>query len=560
MIRCVQSSCTQSFFNPATPIATLATVTAMSRVIFDNLPPAPAFNPGRADVACFVGLARVLQGAALSASMASWLSSLGYKSDRIASITNVPVLIESYAAFSAIFDDAQAGTGSGTDYLATAVRSFFAQGGKRCYVVSVDNPVTRDDSPQIKAAKLQKILPSNIFTPGDARSWTGVGNLAALEEVSFLVTPDLPILCASQPAGAIGQVPAIPSGPEEFVVCSQRDITPRQSRNFPSPAPRLTLADYGTWAASVAAILNYLSSGILTHQLHLHEIQFVAAFPMPADFDPATDAENPSSAEIAQGIHDVIAEHMPEILLGDGEFPTTNISSSFLQLAYPWLKTTGSSILLESLESPDGALAGLLARNALVNGTFTSATKIAPAEIYDVSPALPEQEMKSSVTALVWGPTTHQSKPLIERLSLFGFTPGGLRLLSDVTAYPGETYRSGPVNRLVSVIWRAARHMGQSAIFESNGPALWGRVQRTLQNLMTRLWSLNALDGASASDAFTVRCDRSTMTQNDLDNARLIAILTFTPASSIEVIRVKLAMETGGTSVQEITANLAEVR
>lgn len=532
----------------------------MSRVIFDNTPQAPAFNAGRADVACFVGLARVLKGATLSSGMASWLSSLGYKPDRIAPIYNVPVLIESYAAFSAIFDDAQAGTGFGTDYLSTAIRSFFAQGGKRCYVVSVDDPVTPDDSPQAKAGKLRKILPNTAFTPDDVRSWTGIGNLASLEDVSFLVTPDLPVLCASQPTGALGQVPAIPTGPEEFVVCSQGDITPRQFRNFPSPAPRLTVADYGNWAASVAAILNYLSGGIITHQLHLHEIQFVAAFPMSADFDPATDAENPSSAEIAQDIHEIIRARMPEVLLDDGEFSASNISSSFLQLAYPWLKTTGSSILLESLESPDGALAGLLARNALTNGTFTSATKITPAEIYDVSPALPGQEMKSSATALTWGPLANpQPKPLIERLSLFGFTPSGLRLLSDATAYPGESYRSGSINRLVSVIWRAARHMGQSAIFESNGPALWGRVQRTLQNLMTRLWSLNALDGASAADAFTVRCDRSTMTQNDLDNARLIAIITFTPASTIEVIRVKLAMETSGTSVQQITANLAEV-
>ena len=533
----------------------------MSRVIFDNTPQAPAFNPGRADVACFVGLARVLKGATLSAAMTSWLRSLGYRPDRIAPIYNVPVLVESFAAFGAIFDDAQAGTGFGTDYLAAAVRSFFAQGGKRCYVVSVDDPVTRDDSPQSKAAKLREILPDSNFTPDDVRSWNGVGNLGALEEVSFLVTPDLPVLCASQPTGAVGQVPAIATGPEEFVVCSQGDITPRQYRTFPSPAPRLTVADYGNWAGGVAAIVNYLSSGVLTHQLHLHEIQFVAAFPMPADFDPATDAENPSSAEIAQSIHEIIGARMPRLSRDDGQFSATNISSSFLQLAYPWLKTTGSGILLESLESPDGALAGLLARNALANGTFTSATKVTPAEIYDVAPALPGQEMKSSAAALTWGPLAAnlQAIPLIERLSLFGFTPGGLRLLSDVTAYPGEGYRSGPVNRLVSVIWRTARHMGQSAIFESNGPALWGRVQRTLQNLMTRLWSLNALDGATAADAFTVRCDRSTMTQNDLDNARLIALITFTPASTIEVIRVKLAMETSGTSEQQITANLAEV-
>ena len=228
-------------------------------------------------------------------------------------------------------------------------------------------------------------------------------------------------------------------------------------------------------------ILTYLANGPRLNQLHLREIQYVAAFPLPQDLDPAAAAEMPSSAEIAQDIHNIIAAQMPEIVLPGGVLPpNSNISSAFLQLTYPWLKTTGSVVLLESLEPPDGALTGLLARNALTRGTFTSATKIVPAEIYDVSPPLPAQEMQSSAAALTWGPNevTAQPKALIERLSLFGFTPGGLRLLSDVTAYPGESYRGGPVNRLVQVICRAARRMGEAVIFDNNGPASWGRVQR----------------------------------------------------------------------------------
>ena len=101
--------------------------------------------------------------------------------------------------------------------------------------------------------------------------------------------------------------------------------------------------------------------------------------------------------------------------------------------------------------------------------------------------------------------------------------------------------------------------MGESALFDQNGPALWGRVQRFLQNLLTRLWSLNALAGASVTDAFSVRCDRSTMTQNDLDNGRMVALVTFTPASIIETITREARDGNQRTSAQEITANLAEV-
>jgi hypothetical protein len=65
-----------------------------------------------------------------------------------------------------------------------------------------------------------------------------------------------------------------------------------------------------------------------------------------------------------------------------------------------------------------------------------------------------------------------------------------------------------------------------------------------------RLWQLDALDGDTISDAFSVRCDRSTMTQNDLDNGRLVAMVSFNAASTVELIRVTLALETSGASPQ----------
>ena len=50
-------------------------------------------------------------------------------------------------------------------------------------------------------------------------------------------------------------------------------------------------------------------------------------------------------------------------------------------------------------------------------------------------------------------------------------------------------------------------------------------LTRALQKLLTTAWSLGALDGATAAVAFTVRCDASTMTQNDLDNGRMICLI-----------------------------------
>jgi phage tail sheath protein FI len=282
---------------------------------------------------------------------------------------------------------------------------------------------------------------------------------------------------------------------------------------------------------------------------------------MPQNVSAAAAAENPTNAMV-EDLHAVIAAQFPEPKPGAGGQDSQQtgldigISSAFLQLAYPWLKTSGSSVLLESLEPPDGVLTGMLARNALTRGTYTSTTKIVPAEVFDVSTALPAQETAVSATPLVWGDNSF--KPLIERISLFSFTPGGIRLLSDVTAYAGESYRPGRIHRLVAVILRESRRLGEQIAFDSNGPLLWSRVRSSLRQLMTTLWQRNALDGDTISDAFTIQCDRSTMTQNDLDNGRLVAMVSFNAASTIELIRVTLALETSGTSSQNIAA-LAEV-
>ena len=593
----------------------------MSRILFESERPVVQVNPGRADVACFVGLVRCVAptvvsttatqaaagaitlavasasgiaigqtvagsgiptgaavtaiygttvtissgvlaalsntavnftGPAISPAVQDWLKLQGWVTGPFARplspIFDIPIPIENYAAFTALFDGGGSAASFGTDYLAVSVRTFFAQGGKRCYVVRMGDPVGPADTAATKSATLQSLLPVNTYEADDQRGWHGVGHLSGLPDASFLAMPDLPALTASAPEGAKGQEPVTPGGPVQFEECPNEDVTPTAPLQYGASAPRLAPNDYKQWAAAVQTVLLFLSNNG-----SLREMLLVAAFPMPQDTDVAASAENPS-VSLTQDIHEVINAVMPEPQ-GTETGLSIGISSAFLQLAYPWLKTTGSSVLLEGLESPDGALVGILARNALTRGTFMSAVKVVPAEIFDVSEILPAMETTVSATPLVWG--DNSTKPLIERISLFGFTPNGLALLSDVTAYAGESYRPGRIHRLVAVILRASRRLGEQIVFQSNGPRLWAQVQAFLLQLMTKLWRLNALDGATISDAFSVRCDGSTMTQNDLDNGRLVALVSFNAASTIELIRVTLALETSGTSSQPNTA-LAE--
>ncbi len=321
----------------------------MSRIVFDYARPVVESDPARNDIACFVGLARVT-GTALPSAIQNWLTLHGWTNGPLARslnppFTDIPIPLESYATFTALFDPGGSADSDGTDYLAAAVRSFFAQGGRRCYVVCMGEPLlTAGDDPQ---AKLASLLPGDLYAVDDRRSWHGVGHLGGLPDVSFLILPDLPALSASAFQRAVGVTPVAVSGASQFVECTPPASNPPPIPLYPLPAPRLTPDDYKqTWAPAVQKILDYLNNN------NIREIQFVAAFPLPQDLDAAAAAENPSSAALAQDIHSVITcQFLENIPNGATEPPPVQTrSTAFLQLSYPWLKTTGSHVLNESLE------------------------------------------------------------------------------------------------------------------------------------------------------------------------------------------------------------------
>jgi len=220
------------------------------------------------------------------------------------------------------------------------------------------------------------------------------------------------------------------------------------------------------------------------------------------------------------------------------------IASEFVQLAYPWPRTPGSAGLPERLEPPDGVLAGLLARNALSRGAFHSAAGLATSQVFDAFPILGNEDLSKG--------DGEPRGTFPERVSIFGPTFNGWRLLSDVTTALDLSARPASVRRLVAVIVRAARRLGEELLFEPSSEALWGRIEDRLSGLMSDLFALGALRGNTAADAFRVRCDRGTMTRNDLDAGRVVAAIQFDPAVPIERIQVVLALTEGGVDVRSI--------
>ena len=63
------------------------------------------------------------------------------------------------------------------------------------------------------------------------------------------------------------------------------------------------------------------------------------------------------------------------------------------------------------------------------------------------------------------------------------------------------------------------------AVFEPNDEPLWARVREWVSDFLTAELERGALVGTKPEQAFFVRCDRTTMTQDDIDSGRLVCLI-----------------------------------
>jgi len=107
------------------------------------------------------------------------------------------------------------------------------------------------------------------------------------------------------------------------------------------------------------------------------------------------------------------------------------------------------------------------------------------------------------------------------------------------------------VRRLLLYIEESIDQGTQWVVFEPNNEKLWGRVAAAITEFLTRVWRGGALMGNNPAEAFFVKCDRTTMTQGDIDNGRLICIVGVAPVKPDEFVIFRIAQRAGGSAVTE---------
>lgn len=100
------------------------------------------------------------------------------------------------------------------------------------------------------------------------------------------------------------------------------------------------------------------------------------------------------------------------------------------------------------------------------------------------------------------------------------------------------------VRRLFIYLEHSIEKATQWAVFEPNNQRLWASIRQTIEDFLLVVWRTGALLGNKPEEAYFVRCDRTTMTQNDLDNGRLICLIGVAPTYPAEFVIFRIGQWT----------------
>jgi phage tail sheath protein FI len=105
-----------------------------------------------------------------------------------------------------------------------------------------------------------------------------------------------------------------------------------------------------------------------------------------------------------------------------------------------------------------------------------------------------------------------------------------------------------PVRRLQFFIEQSLAGSIGWVTFEPNDEPLWAKVRTSVEAFMLDLFVKGAFAGSKPEEAFIVKCDRTTMSQNDIDNGRLILQVGFAPLRPAEFVIIRVGQFTASTS------------
>jgi phage tail sheath protein FI len=208
------------------------------------------------------------------------------------------------------------------------------------------------------------------------------------------------------------------------------------------------------------------------------------------------------------------------------------LDTRYAALYYPWLNVRDPSVQQVVLAPPSGHVAGIYARVDTERGVHKA----------------PANEVIFGITQIDQQITTREQdllNPFPVNINVLRFFPDrGNRVWGARVVTSDPQWKYVNVRRLFIFLESSLQVGTQWVVFEPNDEPLWARVRASVTNFLTTVWRSGALQGVTAAEALFVKVDRTTMTQDDIDNGRLIILVGVAPVKPAEFVIFRIQQKT----------------
>lgn len=275
----------------------------------------------------------------------------------------------------------------------------------------------------------------------------------------------------------------------------------------------------------------------LASLLALEDISIIAA-PGSSTFAAAAAINQAliGSAEARRAYRIAVLDTPPDQEPNDVRALKNLIDSKYAALYYPWIRVANPMAATDPLQPgeidvpPSGAVCGIYARSDVQRGVWKAPANETVTGALDLQRDVRFGEQEGL-------------NPLgincIRKLPNRGIRVWGARTLSS-----DPEWKYVNIRRYFIYLEASIDRGTQWAVFEPNGEALWANVRTTVSDFLYNEWMNGALLGSTPKEAYFVRCDRSTMTQNDLDNGRLVCQVGVAAIKPAEFVIFKIGQKT----------------
>lgn len=185
---------------------------------------------------------------------------------------------------------------------------------------------------------------------------------------------------------------------------------------------------------------------------------------------------------------------------------------------------------------PSGTLAGVYARTDATRGIWK-----APA---GTDATLRGVSLTAKLTDLENGGLNPLGINVLRNFPVYGNIAWGARTLNGADQQASE-WKYIPVRRTALYIEESLYQGLKWVVFEPNDEPLWAQVRLNVGAFMNTLFRQGAFQGRTPREAYFVKCDGDTTTQNDIDRGIVNILVGFAPLKPAEFVVIKLQQMAG---------------